>query len=203
MAMITAVTADVMNRLSPDAGVVLRNVDLSTVTDAASMAALIDDCREDPEKWIGVTEGGIKVTEGRSFWTAQFDGKRMPFKGDKFLDTAEPKISFTLLEVTPENFKAASTAADKSGTGSKITVQPRASINEGDYADNIVFATMIGYEGIYVCELENALCVKGVDMSTADQEVAKLAVEFVGHKDDPTQLDTLPIRYYFLSAAGV
>lgn len=199
MAMITAVTADVMNRLSPDAGVVLRNVDMSTIMDASGMATLIESARNDPEKWIGVTEGGIKITEGRTFWTANFDGKRMPFKGDKFLDTAEPKISFTLLEMTPENVKAASTAADVSGTGTKITVQPRASIATGDYMDNIVFATMIGYDGVYVCELKNALCVKGVDMSTADKEVGKLSVEFVGHQDDPTKIDTLPISYYFLS----
>lgn len=200
MEMLTAVTADVMNKLSPDAGVVLCNVDLSSVTDAAGMAALIEENRGKEESWIGVTDGGIKVNEGRAFWSPTFDGKRMPFKGDKFLDTAEPKISFTLLEMTPANVKAASTAADKSGASPHIIVKPRASIQASDYLTNVVFATMIGTEGIYVAELKNALCTKGLDLSTADKAVGKIAVEFTGHKDDPKSLDYLPIEYHFFAA---
>lgn len=201
MDMLTAVTADTINNLSPDAGVVMRDVDLATVNNAAAMVALIETTRKDPAKWIGVTDGGVKVNEGRSFWSPQFDGKRMPYKGDKFLDTAEPKITFTLLEMTADNVKAASSAADKTGTTGKVTVQPRASIQEGDYYSNLVFVTMIGHEGLYVVEMDNALCTKGLDFSSGDKKVGQLAVEFTGHKNDPTELDTLPIRYHFLPAA--
>lgn len=202
MEMLTAVTADVMNKLSPDAGVVLYDVDLSSLTDAAAVAALIEEHRGDVAHWIGVTDGGIKVNEGRSAWSPTFDGKRMSFKGDKFLDTAEPKISFTLLEYVPENVVLASGAADKSGEGTHIKVTPRASYKDTDYKSNVVFFTMIGTEGIYAAELKNALCTKGLDMSTADKAVGKLAVEFTGHKDDPATLDTLPIEYHFFSAAA-
>ena len=200
MEMLTAVTADVINKLSPDAGVLLYNVDLSAVTDAASMVALIEQHRG-KEGWLGVTDGDIKVTEGRSSWTPTFNGKRMPFKGDKFLDTAEPKISCTMLEFTPENFIVASGAADKTGTGAKVTVTPRASYKNSDYKTNVVWATMVGHEGIYVAELLNALCTKGVDLSAGDKAVSKLAVEFTGHQGDPTKLDKLPINYYFFAAA--
>lgn len=202
MDMLTAVSADTINKLSPDAGIVMRDTDISAITDAAAMVTLIEANRKDPTKWVGVTDGGITVTEGRSFWSPSFDGKRMPYKGDKWLDTAEPKISFTLLEMTANNVKAASTAADISGTTPKVTVQPRASIQEGDYFKNIVFVTMVGHEGLYIVELDNALCTKGVDLSTGDKQVAKLAVEFTGHKEDPTQVDTLPIRYHFLSSSA-
>lgn len=201
MDMLTAVTADTINNLSPDAGVVMRDVDLSSVSDAAAMVALIQTTRGNPAKWVGVTDGGVKVNEGRSFWSPNFDGKRMAYKGDKYLDTAEPKVSFTLLEMTPANVKAASSAADLSGTG-KITVQPRASIKAGDYYKNLVFVTMIGHEGLYVVEMDNALCTKGLDFSSGDKKVGQLAVEFSGHKEDPTQVDTLPIRYHFLPAAA-
>lgn len=202
MEMITAVTADVMNRLSPDAGVVMCDVDLSNIADAAAAAALIEEHRGDPAHWIGVTDGGIKVNEARSTWTPTFDGKRMPYKGDKFLDTAEPKISFTMLEFVPENVVLASGAADKGGSGNHTTITPRASYKLEDYKTNVVFMTMVGPEGIYAVELKNALCTKGLDLSTADKDVGKLAVEFTGHKDDPTKMDTLPIDYHFFVSAA-
>lgn len=202
MEMLTAVTADVMNRLAPDAGVVMYDVDLADVADAAAAAALIETNRGDPEHWIGVTDGGIKIKEGRSTWSPTFDGKRMPFKGDKFLDTAEPTIGFTLLEYIPENVVLASGAADKSGSGGHIKVTPRASYKDEDYKSNVVFMTMVGSEGIYCAELKNALCTKGLDMTTANKAVGKLAVEFMGHKDDPKSLDTLPIDYHFFGATG-
>ena len=200
MAMLTAVTADVMNKLSPDAGVVLFDVDISAVTDASAMAALIETSRTDAAKWGGVTDGDIKVTEGRSTWTPTFNGKRMPFIGDKFLDTAEPKISFTMLEYTPEHFVVASGAAEKGGSGSHLTVTPRASYKKEDYIKNVLWCTMIGYDGIHVVELQNALCTKGIDGSAGDKKVAQLAVEFTGHQDDPAQLNNLPIKYHFFAA---
>ena len=57
MEMITAVTADVMNRLSPDAGVVMRNVDMSTIMDANGMAMLIESARNDPDQRLTGSAG--------------------------------------------------------------------------------------------------------------------------------------------------
>lgn len=202
MEMLTAVTADVMNKLSPDAGIVMYDIVLEDVTDAATMVRLIEENRGNPEHWIGVTDGGIKVNEGRSAWSPNWDGKRMPFIGDKYLDTAEPKISFTMLEFIAENVVLASGAADKDGSDGHVTVTPRASYKREDYKQNVVFVTMVGEEGLYAAELKNALCTKGLDVSTADKAVAKLAVEFTGHKSDPTALDTLPIKYHFFPASA-
>lgn len=200
MQMLTAVTADVINKLSPDAGVLLCDVDLSGVTDAAAMAALIETNRGKAGTWLGVTDGDIKVNEGRSSWTPTFNGKRMPFKGDKFLDTAEPTISFTMLEFSPENFVVASGAAAKAGSAPHVTVTPRASYEDADYKTNVVWATMIGHEGILAVELKNALCTKGIDGSAGDKKVAQLAVEFTGHQNSPNELDNLPIKYHFFTA---
>ena len=199
MEMLTAVTAYVINNLSPDAGILLFNVPIDSVADAEAMAALIEQNRSKAGTWGGVTDGDIKVNEGRSSWSPTFNGKRMPFKGDKFLDTAEPKISFTMLEFSPENFVVASGAADKAGSGTHITVTPRASYKDTDYLTNVLWCTMKGHDGIYVVELQNALCTKGIDSTAGDKKVAQLAVEFTGHKNDPTELDTLPIKYHFFA----
>ena len=202
--MLPAVYADVMNRLSPDAGIVMCDVDdIDAVETAEAMAELIEQMRGQPEHWIGVTDGGIKVNEGRTWWSPGFDGKRMPWKGDKFLDTAEPKMTFTLLEMTPDNMKRASAAADiVKSSETKTTVNPRATIKEGDYHKNIVFVTMVGTDGLYVAVQKNALCTKGVDISTADKAVAKLAVEFMAHQENPNDYDKLPQYYFFVKKSA-
>lgn len=201
MDMITAVNADVMNNLNPTAGVVMCNVSLDGVADAAAMAALIETSRGNAENWIGVTDGDIKVDEGRKSWSPTFNDKRMPFKGDKYLDTAEPKISFNMLEYIPENVVLASGAADQSGSGAHITVTPRAEYKDADYKTNIVYATMVGHEGIYAVELLNALCVKGLSSTHGDKKVGQLAVEFMGHTADPSKKD-MPIKYHFFKATA-
>lgn len=204
MNMLTAVSADVMNRLSPDAGIVMCDIDdINAVETAEAMAELIEQMRGQPEHWIGVTDGGIKVTEGRTWWSPGFDGKRMPWKGDKFPDTAEPKMTFTLLEMTPDNMKRASAAADiVKSSETKTAVLPRATIKPGDYHKNIVFVTMVGTDGLYVAVQKNALCTKGVDISTADKAVAKLAVEFMAHQENPNDYDELPQYYFFLKKSA-
>ena len=60
MDMLTAVTADVMNKLSPDAGIVLFNVDISGVANAAAMAALIEENRGKAGNWGGVSSHGAR-----------------------------------------------------------------------------------------------------------------------------------------------
>lgn len=200
MNMLTAVTADVMDKLSPDAGVVMFNVDISGVADAEAMAALIETNRSKPENWGGVTDGDIKYSEGRKTWSPTFNGKRMPFIGDKYPDTAEPKLGFNMLEYTPEHFVVASGAADKTGSGAHITVTPRVAYKKEDYKTNVLWCTMVGEKGIFVYELKNALCIKGIDGSSGDKKVGQLAVEFVGHQSDPTKLDKLPLDYHFFAA---
>lgn len=199
--MITAVTADVINNLTPDAGVVLFNVDISAIETAAEMVALIETSSKTAENWLGVTDGGIKVDEGRKYWNPTYDSKRLSSIQEDYPDSAEPKISFTFLEQTPENIKAGSGAADITTTAQKTTIQPRLELKRTDYFTNIVFATMKGSDGIYVVELENALCTKGYSFASGDKKVGQSDVEFVGRVANPA-VKTLPIRYFVLTNAA-
>ena len=199
--MITAVTADVINNLTPDAGVVMRNVDISQIKTAAEMIALIEQSQKTPDNWLGVTDGGIKIDEGRKYWNPSYDSKRLPSIEEDYPDTAEPKISFTFLEQTAENLKAASGAADITTSGQKTTVQPRLELKKGDYLTNVVYVTMKGSEGLYVVELENALCTKGYNFASGDKKVGQSDVEFMGRVANPA-VKTLPIHYHFLTNAA-
>lgn len=202
MQMLTSVSAETINNLSPDAGVVMFGVSLDDVNDVAGLMSLVETTRDDPEKWMGVTDGGVKASEGRKFWSPNFDYKRLPVVGDKHLDTAEPKVSFTLLENTPENVKRASGAADITTSGGKMLVQPRAHIKTGDYIDKLLYLIFVGTDKIYAIEADNVLCTKGMDFSSGDKKVGQYAVEFMAHKGDYTDAETLPMRYYFIPAAA-
>ena len=63
MKMLTSVSAETINTLSPDAGVVMLDVSIDDVDTVEELMTLIDAPRSDPEKWVGVTKGGVKVND--------------------------------------------------------------------------------------------------------------------------------------------
>lgn len=198
--MITPVTANTINNLNPDAGMLLFNFDFTSATDAPSLMALIAST-EGQKCWFGATKGGINVQENREWWSPTFDGKRMPFKGEKRFSTANPKMTGTLVEFRPENVKAVSGIADIGGEGTKITVQPKANIRIGDYFDNVVFVCNNGPEGLYVAEMKNALCTSGLNSQSTDKDIGTLPFEFSGHSDSVVFTEDLPLTYYFFGVS--
>lgn len=200
--MLTSVTAETINNLCPDAGIVVKNLDLEGVTDAASLLAKVE-AKKGTADWVGVTDGGVQARENLSTWTPTHDYKRMNYIGGQYFDTADPTLTFTLVEFKPENVKIATAAADVSGD-KLIKVQPRAHIKPSDYIPKLTVIMMNGPEGLYIVEGDNALCTKGVDVTTGDKSIAKLAVEFHMHKGTlvDTAADDLPMRYYFAPAAA-
>ena len=81
--------------------------------------------QENKGKWFGATQGGVNIQENRTYWKPDIDGLRLPFKGQNQVDSAEPKMTGTLVEFTPENVACVSGAADKGGSGNAITVAAR------------------------------------------------------------------------------
>ena len=199
--MVSAVTADTFKNAVFNAGVLLHDIDISTATDAAALLTLITK-QENKDKWFGATQGGVNIQENRTYWKPDIDGLRLPFKGQNQVDSAEPKMTGTLVEFTPENVVGVSGAADKGGSGNAITVQPRASIKEGDYFSNVLFVGNQGADGLFVCEMKNALCTSGINSQTSDKAVGTLPFEFSAHSASAVFTDELPVKYYFFKAAA-
>lgn len=202
MNMVTPVTVETINNLQVDAGMLLKNFDFSSATDAESLMALIVSKEVQDASWMGATKGGVNVQENRTFWSPEFDGKRMSYKGEKQFENCEPKMTGTLVEYTPENVKAVSGIADMTTNGSITSIQPKASIREGDYFDNIVFVSNRGKDGLYVAELKNALCTSGMNSQSEDKNIGTLPFEFTGHAENVTFSEDLPIKYLFFARAA-
>lgn len=201
MDMVTPIRAETFENLVFDAGMLFKNLDYSTATDAASLMALIKTEKEKTSgsALLGATKGGINPQTNFEFWSPELDGKRMPFKGEKRLSSADCVVSGTLVEMTPDNVKDVLGLADKTGSGAKITVQPRFSIKEGDYIEHLVWVGNLGSDGLYLIDLKNALCTTGLSTQTTDKDVGTLPFEFHGHADDVSSTD-LPISYLFFKA---
>lgn len=195
----TPVRADTFKNLVFDAGILLKDFDYASATDAESLAALVKTAKTSGEKLLGATKGGVNIQTNFDFWSPEFDGKRMAYKGEKRLSNAECIISGTLVELLPDNVRDVVALADKSGTGAKIEVKPRFEIKEGDYLDSVVWIGNHGSGGLYLVELKNALCTSGMSTQTTDKDVGTLPFEFHGHAGDVADTE-LPIKYVFFKA---
>lgn len=203
MDMVTPVRAETFENLVFDAGMLFKNLDYSSATDASTLMTLIKTEKEKTSgsALLGATKGGINPQTNFEFWSPELDGKRMPFKGEKRLSSADCVVSGTLVEMTPDNVKDVLGLADKTGSGTKITVQPRFSIKEGDYIEHLVWVGNLGSDGLYLIDLKNALCTTGLSTQTTDKDVGTLPFEFHGHADDVSSTD-LPITYLFFKAGA-
>lgn len=198
----TPIREETFQHLVFDAGILLYNFKYDSATDAESLAALVETAKNSGAGLLGATKGGVNPQTNFEFWSPELDGKRMAFKGEKRLSNADCMISGTLVEMTPDNVKHVLALADKSGEdgeGSVVTVQPRFAIKDGDYLDNVVWIGNLGSDGLYLVELKNALCTKGLSTQTTDKDVGTLPFEFHGHADSVSSTE-LPIKYVFFKA---
>lgn len=200
MEMMTPIREETFKNMVFDAGILFKDLDYSSAKDAASLAALVKTAKESGTGLLGATKGGVNPQTNFEFWEAEPDGKRMSFKGAKRLSNADCVISGTLVEMTPDNVKDVLALADKTGTD-VITVQPRFSIQAGDYIDHLVWIGNQGSDGLILVDLKNALCTVGLSSQTTDKDVGTLPFEFHGHADSVSSTD-LPIKYLFYKAAA-
>ena len=198
MPMIHPLTDDTVKQYATNAGLLCADVDISAATDAAS---LMDIIKAASDKWLGATSGTTDIDEGRRDWMADHNGIRMPAKGMRHLDTAEPYIKAKLVQINAQNMKLASGAADVEGEGTNVEhVKPRAYFEEDDYHD-IIWLTNLGADGVVVAILRNAICVTGMKWTIDDKKVATCDVDFRGHVEKLTDNVYLPIEYYLYKAA--
>ena len=194
--MLHPVTAETVQRYAVNSGMLVKGLSLEGITDAASFLAKVT-APEFAENILGATSGSTTISENRESWSPDHNGLRMPYKGGQYLDTAQPSIKATLVEMSPGNIKLMSGAADIEGEKTKaITIKPRATYQEGDYIDSVVWFTNYGTRGIIGAMIENALCTSGLNWSVDDKKIATCDVEFKAHSASPVLNDSLPITYF-------
>lgn len=201
--MATGLRPETFTNLQLNAGVFLANFDHSSATDAASLEDLIltELTKEDNPNVLGATRGGGSFQATPTTRTIDADGMRYPFKGSTVNDMWTIKLTTTLLEITPNNWKHALMNADVVTEGSKTTITVRTKIDDDDYIPKFCWVGDTN-KGYVLIELDNALNIAGASFTFTDRSEGTMPVEFQAHQSTLTDQDTAPFRIVYFDQAA-
>lgn len=200
--MITGLRPDTFRNLQLNAGVFLVNFDADAHTDAAALEDAILAALEDGANILGATIGGGTFAAEPSIRQIEADGMRYPIIGSTVNDMWTVKLSTTLKEVTPDNFKRALIACDMDTSKENVTVLTvRTDIQESDYIPTLCWVGDTS-KGFVMIELSNALNLSGASFTFTDKGEGTLPVEFQGHVSDLSKMDHAPFRVIFFDEAA-
>lgn len=194
------IRAEGFNNLQLNAGVFLKNFDYSNIANAAALKTAVAAAVTEGTKLLGFTRGGGSFNVTRKMREPEVDGRRYSFVGGRFVDSADPYLSTTLLETTPENFVTALGSATATTTGKKTVVKMNTAIQDTDYEDIVWVGDLA--DGRYVAiKLYNALNTSDFTFTFTDNGEGTYTVEFHAHQSDVQDYDEAPFEIVFFDAA--
>jgi len=202
----TGLRADTFNKLQLNAGVLMKNVDYSSISDSAALKAAIANVISGGSSpigtLIGATRGGGTFTVTREMRTPEIDGMRYGFKGSDFVDSTDAYLSTTLLEVTPANMELLLGSGDTTTSGKKDTITMNTAIAVGDYLTNVCWVGDIsGGDMVLIC-LKNAINTADFTFTYTDKGEGTLAAEFHARQAAVDDYDEAPFEIVFFGLDG-
>lgn len=201
MALISGLTAKTFKNLQLNEGAFLLGFDLSTYTDAATLATAVAAALTAGTDVLGATIGGGSFSAEPSIREIEVDGMRYPFVGSTVNDMWTIKLSGTAKEVNADNFARFLMTCDKDTNKDNVTkLTVRTEIKASDYISKL---TWIGStsEGLCAIELENVLNISGATLTFQDKGEGSIPFEFQAHCADLESQDKAPFAIYFFKNA--
>ena len=197
----TALRSDTFNKLQLNAGILLKNLTYSSVTDSAALktaiANIVSGGTSPIGTMIGATRGGGTFTVTRELRTPEIDGMRYGFKGSDFVDSADAYISTTLVEVTPDNIKDLLGSGKKTTSGKVTTIKMDTAIDTDDYLTNICWVGDLADGQMVLICLKNAINTADFTFTYTDKGEGTLAVEFHARQATVSDYDEAPFEVVF------
>lgn len=161
------------------------------------------------KKWdgafIGATSGGGKVSIEGEYLDIELDGALVLVKGLTVKQGGKASIEANIAEITGDNIKMATNfkQAESDAEGYDLFVD-KADIEEGDYVENFGFVgkTANGAKDIIVI-FEYALCKSAFELEGKNKDKSVLKVVLDAYAENAGDLDTLPVKIYYPTAAVV
>lgn len=202
----TALRADTFNNLQLNAGILLKNVDYSGISDSAALKAAIANIISGGSSpigtMVGATRGGGTFTVTRDMRTPDIDGMRYGFKGSDFVDSTDAYLSTTLVEVTPANFETLFASGDTTTSGKKDTIKMNTAIAAGDYLTNVCWVGDIAGGSMVLICLKNAINTADFTFTYTDKGEGTLAAEFHARQASVSDYDEAPFEVVFFDLDG-
>lgn len=197
----TGLRAETFENLQLNAGVLIKNLSLTGVTDAAALKSAIATALADDTKVIGATRGGGTFTVTREMRTPEIDGMRYPFVGGNFVDSVDANLTATLVEITPENIKLSLGSADVTTSGQVTTIKMHTAIEETDYIESIAWIGDISDGRYVVIVLKNALNTADFSLTFSDKSEGTIPLELHAHQANVDDYDEAPYEIKFFDKA--
>ncbi len=200
MKILNGFTAKTPQNFQLDAGVFLRGVDFSAVTDGETLKSAITTAMGKEDNKFGATTGGGSfgiIPELRDLME-DVDGTRGKYKNGLAVNRVDCKMTTTFLEATGKNFALAIGCADAEtfgGSGSKVKI--RYEIKESDYQDIVWAGSFNRSEGYMVVHFKNAMNTNGLSFSFEDKGKGKYGIE-VEPFIDLAKPDESPVDIYII-----
>lgn len=197
----TPLRSETFENLQLNAGIFIKNLDYSSIADAAALKTAIAAAVTAGTNIIGATRGGGSFTVTRDIREPDIDGRRYPFVGGKFVDSADAQLSTTLVEITPENLVMALGGATATTTGKKTKIVMNTAIKDSDYIESITWFGDLADGRLVAITLMNALNTADLSLTFTDKGEGTLPVELHAHQSDVDDYDTAPFEIVFFGVA--
>lgn len=198
---ISPVREDGFDNLLLNAGVFIKDLDYSSIANAGALLTAISAAITAGTNILGMTRGGGSFKVTRDIRNVQADGIRYPWKGGKFVDSADPSLSTTLIEQTEDNLKAALGSCTATTSGKKTTITMNTEISDTDYIDALTWFGSLMDGRMVAITLFNAFNTSDLNITFTDKGEATTPVEFHGHQENVDDYDTAPFEIVFFDKA--
>jgi len=197
--MITGLRPETFENLQTNAGVFLKNFDWSEFTTVEALEEAILGKLEAEEGILGATIGGGSFQCTPTIRNIEADGMRYPIVGSTVNDMWTVKLTGTMKECRPENFKDALICADLETSGNVTKIKVRTDIKAEDYIDSLCWVGDTS-KGFVLIELKNALNLTGANFTFTDKGEGTLPFEFQAHAKNLADMEYAPVEIVFFDA---
>lgn len=200
--MLTALRAASFPRMELNAGIFLRDFDMSEYADAtAAKTAIKALITGNSEKLLGATRGGGSFEVQREMRTIEADGMRNKFRGSDTQDSLDGHMTGTLLEVTADNIKMLMGTADvvEGDNAKKTEIRMRNDIDlEKDYMENLVWVGDLKGGGLVAIAFDLAINTNDFSMTWTDKGEGTMPFDIHAVQEDVTNDEYAPFAVYLL-----
>lgn len=200
--MVTGLRPETFMNLQLNAGVFLKNFDYSSYTDAAQLEEAILAALEAGTNILGATMGGGTFQCVPTMRNIEIDGMRYPIVGSTVNDMWTVKLTGTMKEITPGNFKDALAAADEENQDNVTKIKVRTDILAKDYINSLCWVGDTSDQGFVLINLDNVINLSGANFTFTDKGEGTLPFEFQAHHKELSEMKYAPCEVVFFDRAA-
>lgn len=194
--MITGLRPATFENLQLNAGVFLENFNYSSIANAGALKTALETAIAAGTTILGATIGDGSFVCTPSIRQIEANGMRYPIKGSTVNDMWTVKMTGTMKEVNPANFKRAIPGATISGASPKTTIKVNTDIASSDYITSLVWVGDTS-KGYCLIKLDNALNTSGATFTFTDKGEGSIPFEFQAHCASLADMANAPCEIVF------